>query len=109
LGEEPEHGWCFYYQKMNLARQQGNWDEVARLARESADLGLSPRDVSEWMPVLEAYTTLDNEKAARHLATIIRSNDMARCYLCNELQKSPAYAEPYNHELTRDLVCGWNK
>jgi len=105
LGEEPKHGWCYYYQKMNLARQQGNWNEVDRLVKEAGDLGYSPNDVSEWMPILEAYTTLNNEKAARRLAKIIRSDAMARFYLCEELQKGRAYPAPYNYELTRDLVC----
>ena len=27
LGGESPKGWCFYYQKMDLARQLGNWDE----------------------------------------------------------------------------------
>jgi hypothetical protein len=109
LGSEPEHGWCFYYQKMNLARQQGNWDEVAQLADETADLSFSPNDVSEWMPVLEAYATLGREKEARRLSTIIRSDEVARFYLCREIQKGPAYAEPYNYELVKDLICGVNK
>jgi hypothetical protein len=109
LGSEPEHGWCFYYQKMNLARQRGNWDEVAQLADETAKLGLAPNDVSEWMPILEAYATLDREKKARRLSTIIRSDEVARFYLCREMQKGSAYAEPYNYELVKELICGANK
>jgi hypothetical protein len=105
LGEEPPHDWCFYYQKMNLARQRGEWDEVLRLANEAAALDLAPNDVSEWMPVLEAQATLGSEKAARRLGTIIRSDDPARFYLCRELKKEPAYPPPYNHQLARDLVC----
>jgi hypothetical protein len=109
LGSEPEHGWCFYYQKMNLARQRGNWDEVAQLADETVKLGLAPNDVSEWMPILEAYATLGHEKKARRLSTIIRSDEVARFYLCREMQKGSAYAEPYNYELVKELICGANK
>jgi hypothetical protein len=109
LGSEPKHGWCFYYQKMDLARQKGNWDEVAQLADETADLGFSPNDISEWMPILEAYGTLGREKEARGLSTIIRSDEVTRFYLCRELQKGSAYAEPYNYELVKDLICGTNK
>ncbi len=105
LGEEPPHDWCFYYQKMNLARQRGEWDEVLRLANEAAALDLSPNDVSEWMPALEAQATLGSEKAARRLGTIIRSDDTARFYLCRELNKESAYPPPYNHELAKNLVC----
>ena len=54
FGKEPEHGWCYYYEKMSLARQQGDWPEVARLSDEAQQLGLRPRDRSEWMPALES-------------------------------------------------------
>ena len=37
FGREPEHGWCYYFEKAELARQKENWTEVARLA----DLGLA--------------------------------------------------------------------
>jgi hypothetical protein len=106
LGEEPRHAWCYYYQKMGLARQQGNWEEVARLADEAIGKDLNPEDFSEWMPVLEAYATLGREKEARRLSTIIRSRDDTRFFLCREMQKEPAYPGPFNDELVEDLVCG---
>ena len=31
FGPEPEHDWCYYYQKASLARQMGDWQEVVRL------------------------------------------------------------------------------
>ena len=37
FGSEPEPGWCYYFEKAELARQMENWAEVARLA----DLGLA--------------------------------------------------------------------
>jgi len=37
FGPEPEPGWCYYFEKAELARQLENWAEVARLA----DLGLA--------------------------------------------------------------------
>jgi hypothetical protein len=37
FGSEPEPGWCYYFEKAELARQLENWAEVARLA----DLGLA--------------------------------------------------------------------
>ncbi len=109
LGEEPQHDWCFYYQKMGLARQQGNWQAVARLADEAIGKDLSPEDFSEWMPVLEAYATLGREKEATHLSTIIRNRDETRFFLCREMQKDPAYPDPFNDEFVKDLVCGVKK
>jgi len=109
LGQEPKHNWCFFYQKMNLARQRGDWEEVMRLAEDAIAQGFEPNDVSEWMPVLEAFATLGREKDARHLSTIIRSDPTIRFYLCSEMQKGPAYPKPYNYELVKDLVCGLNQ
>lgn len=109
LGREPPRQWCYYYQKMGLARQQGNWAEVARLADEAQRQGLTPEDVSEWMPILEAYTTLGRNQEARHVGTIIRSNEAAKSFLCIEMQKPPAYAEPYAYETIQQMVCGTGK
>ena len=58
LGGHSPPAWCFYYQRMDLACQQGDWQEVARLSDEAVASGLSPEDVSEWMPALEADATL---------------------------------------------------
>jgi hypothetical protein len=109
LGKEPEHTWCFFYQKMNLARQRGDWQEVLRLSDDAIARGFSPNDTSEWMPVLEAFATLGREKEARRLSTVVRSDPTVRFYLCNEMQKGSAYPAPYNYELVRDLVCGSSK
>ncbi|MDD2922829.1 MAG: hypothetical protein PHQ36_11155 [Anaerolineales bacterium] len=32
FGDEPPHTWCYYYQKMDLARQTEDWQTVADLA-----------------------------------------------------------------------------
>jgi hypothetical protein len=37
-GAEPSRGWCYYFQKAELARQFGEWDEVNRLAGEAFKL-----------------------------------------------------------------------
>jgi hypothetical protein len=109
LGKEPPHTWCFYYQKMSLARQQGNWDEVARLADEAQGQDMTPNDISEWMPILEAYATLGRDKEARHIGTIIRSNDAVKRFLCSEMEKPAAYPAPYAYETVRQIVCGPNR
>jgi hypothetical protein len=55
FGPEPEHDWCFLYEKAALARQRGDWDKVLQLAKEAADKNLKPYDLIEWMPFLQAY------------------------------------------------------
>jgi hypothetical protein len=108
LGGEQPRKWCFYYQKMDLARQQGNWAEVARLADEAQKKGLTPDDPSEWMPALEAYVTLSRTQDARHAASIIRASDKARSFLCLQLQRGAAYPPPYNLGQVNQLLCQAN-
>ena len=106
-GEHPRE-WCYYYQKMDLARQQGDWQVVAQLADEAANKGLTPDDVSEWMPSLESYATLSRIKDARHAASIIRSDEQARYFLCGQLKRGSVYPAPYNYALVYQLICGAN-
>ena len=40
FGYEPEHDWCYYYQKASLARQIGDWEEIGRLYDQTRKLGL---------------------------------------------------------------------
>jgi hypothetical protein len=50
FGPEPAHGWCFYYQKADLARQQGDWATVLSIGTEAFQKGFTPADPIEWMP-----------------------------------------------------------
>ena len=108
LGGESPPAWCRYYQQMDLARQQGNWEEVARLAEEAQAKGLTPEDVSEWMPALEAYATLGRMPEARHAASIIRSVDGARAFLCLQVQRGAVYPPPYDYNLVNQSLCQAN-
>jgi hypothetical protein len=67
LGAEPEHRWCFYYQKADLARQQDDWETVARLGDEAFAVPLLPDDPYEYLPFIEAYARLGRVKDARLL------------------------------------------
>ena len=63
FGEEPEQGWCYYYQKADLARQRGEWEGILVLLAEALDKGYYPAEGLEWMPFLQAYAvTGDIEK-----------------------------------------------
>ena len=105
FGREPEHGWCYFYQKMTLARQKGDWQAVMQLADEAQSLDLRPGDYSEWLPALEAYATLGETKKARQAAAIIKSDRNIRFYLCRELEKGPNFIPPYDYGQVLELLC----
>jgi hypothetical protein len=54
-GPEPEHGWCYYFQKADLARQMGDWEEVVRLGDEAFKLDDYPNSPIERFAFIEGY------------------------------------------------------
>ena len=87
FGPEPEHGWCYYYQKTSLAWQRGDWEETARWADEAAALDLKPSNRSEWIPAFEAYVRLNRLEDAEYLITQIqkKEKDFIQLY-CSQLK-----------------------
>lgn len=82
-------GWCYYYQRASLARQQGDWDEAVRLADEARTQNLQPVDVSEWLPMLEGYLQTGRAQDARVIAGLVRQEAVAANYLCAQLKAQP--------------------
>lgn len=52
---EPERGWCYYFQKAELARQFKQWAEVVSLGNAAFNLGLQPADPAERFVFIEGY------------------------------------------------------
>ncbi len=94
FGDEPEHAWCYYYQKIDLARQRGDWEEAARLADQAEKLGLKPADRSEWLPVAEAYLRTAQTQKAAQVAKKIKADKSLRLSLCKQLETWPASSDP---------------
>ena len=74
FGKEPEHTWCYYYQKASLARQRGDWQTVGHLGDEAMSLGLAPTDDSEWIPFYEGYAHLRRFDEANKIGALLREN-----------------------------------
>lgn len=65
---EPEHTWCYYYTKAELARQQGDWGKVIELFDEASSLGYKPADPFELLVFIEANAMTGNIEAAEKLS-----------------------------------------
>jgi hypothetical protein len=52
---EPEHDFCYYYEKADLARQFGDWNTVVKIAETAASLDDHPYDPAEQMVFIEGY------------------------------------------------------
>lgn len=81
FGGEPEHGWCYFYERASLARQTNDWEGVARLGAEVLQNGFVPSDQIEWMPFLQAYGMLGDMDKLENIASRI-SDEKVRGQAC---------------------------
>lgn len=52
-GKTDTDTWCYYFQKADLARQYGRWDEIIRLWNDAQDAGHRPDNGFEYIPFIE--------------------------------------------------------
>ena len=72
---EPDHTWCYYYAKAELARQMGDWTLVNDLISEAISLGYQPEDVFEWLTYIEAKAAIGDIETAERLSADIFTQD----------------------------------
>ena len=108
FGDEPEHNWCYYYQKAALARQRGDWESVARFEAEAAELGLHPNDQIELMPFLQAYAFLGDQKQVKGLSTRINTQLFYKEQACTHLRAMANDGYPLSADMqsyVSELFC----
>ncbi len=52
---EDRASWCFHYQRADLARQMGNWEDVIFLWETAQMGGYTPGHGFEYIPFIQAY------------------------------------------------------
>lgn len=52
-GKQNTKTWCYYFEKADLARQYGQWDDVVRLWDESQSIGERADNGFEYIPFIE--------------------------------------------------------
>jgi hypothetical protein len=69
FGTEPEHGWCYYFQKAEFARQLGDWKQVADLADKALELKpeIDGSSAVETLPFIEGYARTERWDQALEL------------------------------------------
>jgi hypothetical protein len=108
FGDEPSPGWCYYYEKADLARQRGDWQEVVRLGNYVLENDLRPYDVVEWMPFIEGFAYAMQEEEVHHLSTIIRDNLFYRYQACKLVEtdsRQMAEQFPDGYQLLLEELC----
>lgn len=66
-GDEIPKGWCYYFEKADLARQAGDWQEVATLGDQAFAEADYPNDPLERFPFIEGYAHTGNWDRAASL------------------------------------------
>jgi hypothetical protein len=69
-GPEPEHGWCYYFEKADLTRQFGDWETVARLGDEAFSLNDYPNNPLERFVFIEGYAHVGKWDRALELSNV---------------------------------------
>jgi hypothetical protein len=108
FGTEPVRGWCYLYQKAELARQQGDWDSVAALGMDAANLGLTPADPIEWTPFLQAYAVLGDTEKVESLAAQFKDDAFHKEQFCQSISRMEENGYPLKEEMqsrVNDLFC----
>lgn len=86
FGAEPEHGWCYYYQQADLARQREEWDTVTTLLEEALDKGYYPNDPLEWIPFMQAYAVQGKVDEINKMTKLVILDKYLRLQVCNNMK-----------------------
>lgn len=88
LGKEPPHGYCYFYQQIERARQQGDSQAELAAASQLLDQQLSPNDPLDWYPVVRV---LAGSGEFERLVPILKSaedSERAGNFLCKKALES---------------------
>ncbi|MCC6957374.1 MAG: hypothetical protein IT316_11320, partial [Anaerolineales bacterium] len=102
LGPEPKHNWCYYFEKVDLAVQLGQWEKAASLADHALKLKptLTSNNAPELIPFIYAYARSGKYEKAVELSlkarTLSKKMYYYMCdtwyYLGQEIRDDPEFA-----------------
>jgi hypothetical protein len=104
FGPEPARGWCWYYQRASLARQQSDWARVMDLGEHARADGVAPSDLSEWMPFFQAYLNSGYTEQAEQVADLILQAPLVAAQICNQLSQEQ-FADGETFLQAQELMC----
>lgn len=91
-GDEIPRGWCYYFERADLARQLDDWETVAQLGDAAFASGDYPNDPVERFPFIEGYAHTGNWERAVELSRDVRAITPvlrpALCRLWNRIDQS---------------------
>jgi len=86
------HGWCYFFEKADLARQLKDWEGIESLGKIAFSLNEHPNNAAEYLPFIEGYAHLENwDKAielTRNMLQISSAYKNMACALWNRISDS---------------------
>lgn len=105
----PENSWCYFYEKAELARQNGDWPAVVKLGKQAFKSGFAPEEPYEWLPFIEGYArTGEVDKAAELSLKASGENSLVNAGLCEvwrRVQTMPRADAGKTAEILLQLKC----
>jgi len=87
---QPEN-WCYYFEKADLARQRGDWQQIADLGDIAFALDDSPNHASERVPFIEGYAHTGQWARAEELTyEALKINQFMGPMLCEAWERIEA-------------------
>jgi len=87
FGSEPNHSWCYYYQKASLANQAQDWQEIKRLGDEALEQGFRADDWVEWIPFIRGYAYVGDYEKVEELIPVVKTSTQLRVQACDLFTK----------------------
>jgi hypothetical protein len=103
FGAEPEHTWCYYYQKAWLARQQNNLTEAVRLGEDVLQNKLAPQDPLEWVVFLEIFADANTQAPFNQVVSQLK-NTPAKETLCPRYSPTISLSPRTQHAGSMELI-----
>ena len=109
FGPEPDHTWCYFFQKADLARQIEDWNTVVALYKQSQQMGFAPGFGAEYIPFIEAYAQMGDWQKANDLTVAAqdRSPGLKKMLCSNWLRLSgiPSSDMKVIEQVKQSLSC----
>lgn len=84
LGVEPAHGWCYYFEKVDLASTMGDWPSAAKMADAAISADDHPGYPADRLVLAEAYAMTGQwQKAQTQTEEAYHTDEQSQRLVCS--------------------------